>query len=282
MLGVIGGTGFYKVDWMELIESRQISTPFGSPSADLLFGKVGSADLVFLARHGADHEFLPSEINYRANIWALKSVGVKRIISLSATGSLQEEIKPGEYALPDQYFDFVKDGRPKSFFGNGLVAHISSAEPVCASLRGQIAASGKHLGITIHDQKTYACVDGPRLGTRAESFFLRGPAGCDLVGMTNIPEVFLAREAQMCYSTIAIPTDYDCWIDDPEQYVTVDQVIERYKASLDTALILLKHVLENYDHSLSCDCHKSLQHSLMFDPQKLDGPLKSIMEVLHK
>ena len=282
MLGIIGGTGLYNVDWMDLIDKQVVATPFGKPSSALMTGKVGDTSVVFLPRHGANHNLLPSEINYRANIWALKSAGVTKIVSFSATGSLQEEIKPGEFALPDQYFDFVKDGRPKSFFGNGLVAHISTAEPVCATLRGQIAISCKELGITIHDRKTYACVDGPRLGTRAESFFLRGAAGCDLVGMTNIPEVFLAREAQMCYSTVAIPTDYDCWKDDPEDHVTVEQLLKRYGASLETAHTLIRHIIENYDHEHVCDCQSSLKGALMFDSQSLTGKSKTIMDVLLK
>lgn len=282
MLGIIGGTGLYQVEWMNVLETKAIDTPFGIPSAPLTFGKLGDTELVFLPRHGSSHSILPSEVNYRANIWALKSVGVRRIISFSATGSLKEEIKPGEFALPDQYFDFVKDGRPKSFFGNGLVGHISTAEPVCANLRGQIFDSGQQLGLPIHDHKTYACVDGPRLGTRAESFFLRGAAGCDLVGMTNIPEVFLAREAQLCYSTIAVPTDYDCWMDDPSQHVSVQQLLKRYSESLESANTLLKHVVENHDHSLECECHNSLEGSLMFDPDTLVGKNKLIMDILLK
>jgi len=282
MLGVIGGTGLYKVDWMKISERRAVSTPFGKPSAHLSFGSVGDKEVVFLPRHGDHHEYLPSEVNYRANIWALKSVGVTRIISFSATGSLKEEIRPGDFAIPDQYFDFVKDGRPKSFFGKGLVAHISTAKPVCSGLRHQIKESGERLGLTIHNNKTYACVDGPRLGTQAESFFLRGPAGCDLVGMTNIPEAFLAREAQMCYATVAIPTDYDCWMDDPDQHVTVVQLLERYGESLGSALSLLKQLVLEYDHSITCDCHTSLAGALMFDPQTLQGDHKRIMDVLLK
>lgn len=282
MLGIIGGTGLYNVDWMDVFETREVATPFGNPSAALRFGKLGETNLVFLPRHGDSHELLPSEVNYRANIWALKAVGVKRIVSFSATGSLQEVIKPGDFAIPDQYFDFVKDGRPKSFFGNGLVAHISTAEPVCKELRKQIAASGGELEITIHKNKTYACVDGPRLGTRAESFFLRGPAGCDLVGMTNIPEVFLAREAQMCYATVAIPTDYDCWMEDPDQHVTVEQLLKRYGESLDTAHALLKHVVEKHEHGTPCSCHSSLKGALMFEPKSLEGNAKLIMDVLLK
>jgi len=282
MLGIIGGTGLYKLDWLDVQETRIVGTPFGEPSAKLSFGKVGSEDIVFLPRHGESHEFLPSEINYRANIWALKSVGVTRIISFSATGSLREAIKPGEFALPSQYFDFVKDGRPKSFFGDGLVAHISTAEPVCSTLRNQIFDSGQALGLAIHNDLTYGCVDGPRLGTRAESFFLRDAAGCDLVGMTNVPEAFLAREAQMCYSTVAIPTDYDCWMDDPSQHVTVPQLLKRYSDSLESALKLLKHTIERHDHKQKCDCHSSLDGALMFDASKLTGDHKIMMDVLLK
>ena len=282
MLGIIGGTGLYNVDWMEVVETRKVWTPFGDPSEDLTFGRLGSKNIVFLPRHGHLHRILPSEVNYRANIWALKSVGVRRIISFSATGSLKEELKPGDFVLPDQYFDFVKGPREKSFFGNGLVAHISTAEPVCTDLREQIFNSGIQLGLPIHNRKTYACVDGPRLGTRAESFFLRGAAGCDLVGMTNIPEVFLAREAQLCYSTIAIPTDYDCWMDDPDQHVTVPQLLKRYSESLDSANDLLKHVVRNHDHAQSCKCHNSLKEALMFDPATLSGESKIMMDVLLK
>ncbi len=282
MLGIIGGTGLYSVDWLSVTETRPIKTPFGHPSADLSFGKLGNTELVFLPRHGADHKILPSEVNYRANIWALKSVGVKRTISFSATGSLKEEIKPGEFALPDQYFDFVKDGRPKSFFGDGLVAHISTAEPVCANLREQIYQSGNKLGLRIHDQKAYGCVDGPRLGTRAESFFLRGAAGCDLVGMTNIPEVFLAREAQMCYATVAIPTDYDCWMDDPEQHVTIPQLLMRYAESLESATDLLRYVIENHDHSQACACQSGLSDALMFDSDEVTGTKREMLDILLK
>lgn len=282
MLGIIGGTGLYKLDWVKFTQEQDIVTPFGRPSSLLKVGNVGDTSVAFLPRHGEGHTILPSEINYRANIWALKSLGVNRIISLSATGSLKDDIRPGEFALPDQYFDFVKDGRPKSFFGNGLVAHISTAEPVCAILRNEIASTGKELGVTIHDKKTYACVDGPRLGTRAESFFLRGAAGCDLVGMTNVPEVFLAREAQICYSTIAIPTDYDCWKDDPGEHVNIDQLLKRYAASLDTANQLLRHIIEQHDHGIGCECQQSLKGSLMFDPNLIKGKSKQMLDVLLK
>jgi len=280
MIGIIGGTGLYSLDWLEVVETRLIGTPFGEPSAALSFGQAYDQDIVFLPRHGADHQILPSEVNYRANIWAMKSVGVEQIIAFSATGSLREDIHPGEFVLPSQYFDFVKDGRPKTFFGDGLVAHITSAEPVCPSLRGQIRQSAENLGLPIHDDKTYACVDGPRLGTRAESFFLRDAAGSDLVGMTNIPEVFLAREAQICYASIAIPTDYDCWMDDPDQHVTVPELLKRYAESVDDAMGLLKQILGNWQPQQGCCCRSSLKDAMLFDPARLAGGKKIIMDVL--
>lgn len=282
MIGIIGGTGLYDISWLELDESRILGTPFGETTSPLHFGKVGGQEVVFLPRHGITHHILPAEVNYRANIWALKSVGVDRIISFSATGSLKEHIKPGDLAIPSQYFDFVKEDRKKSFFGDGLVGHITSAEPVCPKLRSQIYSSGEQLGLKVHEDLTYGCVDGPRLGTRAESFFLRDAANCDLVGMTNVPEVFLAREAQICYSTISIPTDYDCWMDDPGQHVTVPQLLKRYSESLDSALLLLRHILEVGSGKWDCSCRSSLDAALMFDPKLLEGRQKIIMDVLLK
>jgi len=282
MIGIIGGTGLYNIGWLGLGESRIIGTPFGETTSPLYFGKVGEHSVIFLPRHGESHQLLPSEVNYRANIWALKSVGVERIISFSATGSLKAHIKPGDLAIPSQYFDFVKDGRKKSFFGDGLVGHITSAEPVCPNLRSQIYSSAIALDLTVHKDLTYGCVDGPRLGTRAESFFLRDAAKCDLVGMTNVPEVFLAREAQVCYSTISIPTDYDCWMDEPELHVTVPQLLKRYSESIDDALLLLRHILEMLSSDWDCSCRVSLAESLMFDPEQLDGRHKIIMDTLLK
>lgn len=280
MLGVIGGTGWYQVDWIEFEEALEIDTPFGKPSAPLRTGNFAGNKLVFLPRHGDSHQFLPSEVNYRANIYALKSMGVDKIVSFSATGSLREDIRPGEMALPSQYFDFVKDGRSKSFFGDGLIAHVAMAEPVCPDMRAHVSGSASRLGIIMHDNTTYACVEGPRFGTRAESFFLKDHAKCDLVGMTNVPEAFLAREAQICYVSIAIPTDYDCWRDEPDEQVSVDLIIARYKQALGAAHDLLKSIIETPFQPSACNCRESLETALMFDPDTLTGKKRELMDVL--
>lgn len=281
MLGIIGGTGIYAMDGLEVIREHNVETPFGRPSAPITEGLLHQQRLFFLPRHGCRHELLPGEVNYRANIWALKKLGVTRVIGLSAVGSLREEIAPGELSIPDQYFDFVKGNREKSFFGNGLAAHVSTAEPTCRALTQALCDVGAGLDIQIHTGKTYGCVDGPRLGTRAESFFLRGAAGCDLVGMTNVPEVFLAREAQLCYCTIAIATDYDCWLDDPEQHVSVEQVIARYGASLDKAKQVLNAMVAAVDHSTDgCSCRRSLEAAILTPEGALNDQHRALLAVL--
>ncbi len=194
--------------------------------------------LLFLARHGKGHRFLPHEVNYRANVFALKRAGATTILGFSAVGSLSEPIAPGHFAMPEQYFDWTRGTRERSFFGGGVAAHVSTAEPVSRALVDAVAACASGLGIPLHRGVTYACVEGPRLGTKAESHFLR-QAGCHLVGMTNVPEVFLAREAQMAYATVGIVTDYDCWMDDPSRHASVAAILELYAKSLDGARRLL-------------------------------------------
>ena len=231
MLAIIGGSGFYQMEGAKA-SSQEMSTPFGAPSAaitSLTFADGRRA--LFLPRHGPAHQLLPSEINYRANIWALKKAGARQIIAVSACGSLREEIRPGDFAIPSQYFDHTR-GRTRTFFGDGLVGHVSSAKPACPLLSAALAEACEKLGFAIHSDKTYACVEGPRLGTRAESLFLRDAAGADIVGMTNAPEVFLAMEAQISYATLAVCTDYDCWKDDPAAHATVEAIIARFGESI--------------------------------------------------
>lgn len=228
MLGVIGGSGFYQIDGLEVIEQRMVETPYGAPSAPLTVARHNGNEVVFLPRHGGSHTLLPSEINYRANIWALKASGVRQVIAVSAVGSLRQEIAPGDFIVPSQYIDHTKGLRARTFFGEGLVAHVSTAQPVCPSLSAALRQAAAAAGVAAHEGKTYICVEGPRLGTRAESFFLRDGMNADIVGMTNVPEVFLAREAQISYATLAVCTDYDCWLDDPAQHVTVEEVIRRF------------------------------------------------------
>ena len=242
MIGIIGGTGLYQLDEVTVVEEITIATPWGAPSSSIVRGIWGVNEVLFLARHGAGHKFLPHEINYRANIYALKSLGVTQIVGLSAVGSLREEIAPGNLALPTQYFDWTKGKREQTFFGNGISAHVSTAEPVSSTLAGWIAEGADRLGIKLRRSVTYACVEGPRLGTRAESHFLRN-AGCDIVGMTNLPEAFLAREAQICYVSIGVVTDYDCWMEDPAKHVTATSIFEQYGASLSRAKALLGDLL---------------------------------------
>lgn len=279
MIGIIGGTGLYKIDGISNVSSRNIDTPFGAPSAEILIGELAGKKIVFLPRHGSNHQILPSEINYRANIWALKSVGVRQIISVSAVGSLREEVHPGDLAMPSQYFDWTRGRRIGSFFGQGLVAHVSTAQPSCETLSKIIQDCSRQNDIPIHSSKTYACVEGPRLGTRAESLFLR-QAGCDLVGMTNVPEVFLAREAQICYCTIAVATDYDCWLDDPSQHASVEKVIELYGKNIGRVQTLLKKVVERENDHTECSCHSALKFAVMTKESVLSQEQRQILAFL--
>ncbi len=267
MIGVIGGSGFYKLAGIENIEPVDVDTPFGKPSARIVRGALYGNPVAFLPRHGENHEWLPSEINYRANIFALKKIGVRKIIGVSAVGSLRAEIAPGSLCIPDQYIDFTKGRRPSTFFGNGLSVHISTSEPCCPALSEQLATiakrSGTHpTGTLIHERKVYACVEGPRLGTRAESHFLRS-AGADMVGMTNVPEVFLAREAQLCYSTIAIATDYDCWQDDPTEHASADKIMALYRANLSRIQSIILGILSEPKTELPCRCRESLKGAIV-------------------
>lgn len=242
MLAIIGGTGLYDLAALETAERIDGDTPFGTPSGPVLRGRVGAAPVLFLARHGAGHRLLPHEVNYRANVFALKRAGATLVLGVSAVGSLAEAVAPGDLAMPEQYVDWTRGGRAGTFFGAGVAAHVSTATPVSAALVDAAAGSAQALGITLHRGLTYACVEGPRLGTRAESHLLR-QAGCHLVGMTNVPEAFLAREAQMAYATIGIVTDYDCWMDDPARHVSVDRIFALYGSSLAKVHAVLAHLL---------------------------------------
>lgn len=279
MLAIIGGTGLYNIEGVELVSEQEIDTPFGKPSAPVKILRAGDREFLFLPRHGAGHAFLPHEINYRANIFALKKAGAKMVIGFSAVGSLREEIAPGDFTVPSQYLDLTKGKREYTFFGDGIAAHVSTAIPTCPDLSKWISdIAGKH-ATRLHVDKTYACVEGPRLGTKAESFFMRG-AGCDLVGMTNVPEVFLAREAQLSYATICIATDYDCWLDDPEQHVTVQAVIERFGESLEKAKALLMELLKAPLPTVDEDYRKALSMAVLTPDSALDQDQLLMLEVL--
>jgi 5'-methylthioadenosine phosphorylase len=279
MLGIIGGTGFYKLQGLEVLEEVETDTPFGKPSTPLTKARYAGKEVLFLPRHGAQHQFLPHEVNYRANIYALKKAGVKQLIGFSAVGSLREDIAPGDFAIPAQYIDWVKDGRTKTFFGNGVTAHVSTARPVCQNLADGLTLAAQKAGATIHTGKTYVCVDGPRLGTQAESHFFRQIGG-DLVGMTNVPEVFLAREAQICYAIVGIATDYDCWKENPAEHADTATIIARYGASLAKANTALLAFLES-DLPKECpSCRESLKGAIMTPDNALSAKARDLLAVL--
>lgn len=279
MLAIIGGTGIYKINGVEIIEEVGVDTPFGEPSAKVVRAKYKDKELLFLPRHGTHHQLLPHEINYRANIFALKTMGARQVLGFSAMGSLREDLHPGDFVVPSQYFDFVKGDRIKTYFGEGLAAHISTAEPTCQNLTTWVKNKADDMGLLLHVGKTYACVDGPRLGTKAESNFLR-MVGCDLVGMTNVPEVFLAREAQLCYATIGIITDYDCWMEDPKQHVSVAKVIARYADSLQKAQGLLLALLDTKIPQINAAYRESLKEALLTPEAAIPKTKQVLLDVL--
>ena len=279
MIGIIGGTGLYRMEALQVTQTRDVSTPFGPPSSPIVLGVLQGREVAFLARHGLHHDLLPGEINFRANIWALKSVGVRTVIGVSAVGSLREEIRPGDISLPSQYLDFTKGQRAATFFGRGMVAHISTAQPVCSATTGLIARVARSLGTEVHENKTYACVEGPRLGTRAESFFLRG-AGADLVGMTNVPEAFLAAEAQLGYCTISLATDYDCWLDDASQHVSAEQVIALFHKNLGKVQQLLAGAVAEYVEDESRACRRALRTAIVTPREQLTDEQRGIVDFL--
>jgi 5'-methylthioadenosine phosphorylase len=281
MLAIIGGTGLYDLPGLQIDDTLDAPTPFGAPSGAVQRGRLHGRPLLFLARHGKGHRFLPHEVNYRANVYALKRAGATMILGVSAVGSLSEPIAPGQLAMPEQYFDWTRGVRERSFFGNGVAAHVSTAEPVSLALVDAVAHCASALGITLHRGVTYACVEGPRLGTKAESHFLR-QAGCHLVGMTNVPEVFLAREAQMAYATVGIVTDYDCWMDDPSRHASVAAILERYANSLDAARRLLDALLTAGPPAPEPQIRQALQGALLTPDDALSDAQREWVEVLRR
>ncbi|HTT01219.1 MAG TPA: S-methyl-5'-thioadenosine phosphorylase [Steroidobacteraceae bacterium] len=279
MIGIIGGTGLYGMEELELTEKRTIDTPFGAPSAPLMLGSMRARPVAFLARHGLAHELIPGEINFRANVWALKSVGVRTVIGVSAVGSLRAELAPGDLALPAQYLDFTKGRRAASYFGNGLVAHVAMARPICAATADLVARSASELGIQMHESCTYACVEGPRFGTRAESFLLRD-AGADVVGMTNVPEAFLACEAQLSYCSIAVVTDYDSWMDDPAQHVTAELALQHFRANLARIQQLLARVVANHREDEALPSRHTLEGALVTARERMTDAQRAVIDFL--
>ena len=281
MLAIVGGTGLYELPGLEITQRITSSTPFGEPSGDILKGRLGCNDVLFLARHGTGHRLLPHEVNYRANVFALKQAGATLLLGFSAVGSLAQDIKPGDLAIPEQYFDWTRGNRQRTFFGEGVAAHVSTAKPVSSALVDAVQAAAAHAGLAVHRGLTYACVEGPRLGTQAESHFLR-QVGCHLVGMTNVPEVFLAREAQMAYATVGLVTDYDCWLDDPTQHVSVTSVFELYGKTLTKAAQLLNVLLKQPLSTPEPSIRAALSSAMLTPDSALTPDQKSWIDVLRR
>lgn len=280
MLSIIGGSGFYALDGLDITAEHDVDTPFGAPSDKIIQGTYHGQDILFLSRHGAGHKFLPHEVNYRANIFALKSLGARKILGVSAAGSLREDIKPGDLSLASQYFDHTRGKRDYTFFGNGITGHVSMANPACPALSNDIKAAAQSIGQELHINKAYGCVEGPRLGTRAESFFLRDHAKCDLVGMTNVPEVFLAREAQMAYTTICAVTDYDCWMDDPAMHVSVEKFFETYSSALGKVKTIIEALLKSPLSETPSDIRTALSMAVLTPDDAMRAEQKQWMDVL--
>lgn len=258
-IGIIGGSGLYKMDGVKDIEEHKISTPFGDPSSSVIVGSLEGVRVAFLARHGIGHIYSPTEVNYKANIYALKSLGVNRVISVSACGSLREDYEPGHLVVPDQLFDFTKN-RESTFFGAGLVAHVGVADPFCESFSDQIFAGVKATKATTHRGGSFITIEGPRFSTKAESHTYRS-WGMSLIGMTTSPEAFLAREAELCYGVISHVTDYDVW-HSSEEPVTAEQVFKTVKENIIFAQESIRNVAKNYDSDRNCDCEHTLKPAL--------------------
>ncbi|MCW8084614.1 S-methyl-5'-thioadenosine phosphorylase [Sabulicella glaciei] len=280
VIGMIGGSGLYDIEGLEDREWRRVETPWGDPSDELLFGRLAGIRCVFLPRHGRGHPRSPSALNYRANIDALKRVGVTDVVSLSAVGSLREELPPGHFVIVDQFIDRTF-AREKSFFGTGCVAHVSVAHPTCPRLSDAIEEAGRELALPMTRGGTYLVMEGPQFSTKAESLLYR-QWGCHVIGMTNMPEAKLAREAELCYASVAMVTDYDCWHEEHD-HVTVDQVVKVLFSNADKARALVKALVPRIGAprgECPAGCDRALEHALITAPERRDPALLAKLDVV--
>ena len=270
-IGIIGGSGLYDMAAVTDRKEVTLTTPFGDPSGPYVTGTLRGRRVAFLARHGAGHRLLPSELNFRANIFGMKLLGVEYILSASAVGSLKEAYKPSDIVIPDQFFDRTK-GRASTFFGRGLAAHVALAHPFCRILSGIAHESGREAGATVHQGGTYVCMEGPQFSTLAESKLYRS-WGMDIIGMTNLQEAKLAREAEICYTTIALITDYDCWHPDHDS-VTVDMVIANLLQNAQTAKRIIAGAVEQLPFERTCECATALKYAIITRPEAVPPETK--------
>ncbi len=278
-LAIIGGSGLYAMQGLEDSEERTMTTPFGEPSAPIIIGTLEGQRIAFLARHGIGHHLNPGEVNYRANIYALKSLGVEKIVSVSASGSLREDYAPGNVVIPDQLFDMTKD-RKRTFFEAGLVSHISVADPFCPEFSEKILASVQKTGATVHKGGSFITIEGPRFSTRAESNIYRS-WGMSIIGMTASPEAFLAREAEICYGVMAHVTDYDVW-HVSEAPVTVDMVIKTLMKNTEIAQEAIRNLARSFTSARDCDCENALAEALITQPRVIPSETRERLELLVK
>jgi len=276
-IGIIGGSGLYDIEGLRKVMERQVKTPFGAPSDKVMLGELEGVRIAFLSRHGRGHRMNPSEINYRANIYALKSLGVRRVISVSAVGSMKESIRPGDVVLPDQFIDLTKR-RVSTFFEGGIVAHVAFGDPVCASLGSALLEAGRMVGATVHQGGVYLCIEGPQFSTKGESRLNR-QWGASVIGMTNLPEAKLAREAELCYSTVALATDYDCW-HETEEAVTVEAILTTLRQNVTLAKRLLRAVLPAVAAVKACNCQRALQDAIITAPNQMPASLRRKLALL--
>jgi 5'-methylthioadenosine phosphorylase len=278
-IGIIGGSGLYTMRGLTGTQELRVKTPFGEPSDAVVLGTLEGKRVAFLARHGRGHRLLPSEINYRANIYAMKLQGVERIISVSAVGSLKEDLRPGEFLVPDQFFDRTKN-RASTFFGDGMVAHVAFAHPTCGQLSGVLADACVDEAVKVHRRGTYICIEGPQFSTLAEAEVNR-QLRFDVIGMTNLTEAKLAREAEICYATIAMITDYDCWHPDHES-VTAAQIIATLNQNAENAQRVLRNAVRELPAARSCKCGAALEHALVTDLQLVPTATKKRLAAILK
>ena len=271
-IGIIGGSGLYDMPELTDREERVVTTPFGEPSGPYVLATLRGRRVAFLARHGAGHRLTPSELNFRANIYGFKALGVEWIVSASAVGSLREDFKPLDLVIPSQFFDRTR-GRISTFFGEGIVGHVAFAHPFCGPLSAMVHASATRTGATVHQGGTYVCMEGPQFSTIAESNFYRA-AGFDVIGMTNLQEAKLAREAEICYSTLALVTDYDCWHPDHDS-VTVDMIIANLMQNAKTAQQVIANAVEQLPIARTCECARALATAIITRPDAIPPAAKA-------
>ena len=279
-LGVIGGSGVYQMEGVEAVREHELDTPFGGPSDRLVEARIGDRTVMFLPRHGKGHRLLPSEVNARANIHALKQLGVTHVLAVSAVGIMQEQIRPGDMVVPDQLFDRTRGQRPSTFFGNGIVGHVTFADPFCADLRPVVVEAATRKGATVHDGGTYVCMEGPQFSTRAESHFYRRAVQADVIGMTALPEAKLAREAEMCYAMLAMGTDYDCW-HEAEEDVSIDAVLAVLRANAALANGIVQELAVMMPEVSDCECQHAAQNAIITAPEMISDEVKERLGLLY-